>query len=35
MAQHFLLSAAARTIGIGAVARMTDMQVEETFKAIR
>ena len=35
MAQHFLLSAAARTISIGAVTRMTDLQVEETFKAIR
>jgi transposase-like protein len=35
MAQHFLLSAAARTLGIGAVTRMTDAQVETTFAAIR
>src|SRR5277367_3001557 len=35
MAQHFLLSAAARTLGIGAVTRMTDLQVEVTFAAIR
>src|ERR1700678_1428333 len=35
MAQHFLLSAAARTLGIGAVLRMTDAEVETTFKAIR
>src|SRR5271170_7570983 len=35
MAQHFLLSAAARTLGIGAVTRMTDLQVEATFAAIR
>ena len=35
MAQHFLLSAAARTLGIGAVTRMTDAQVEATFAAIR
>ena len=35
MAQHFLLSAAARTLGIGAVTRMTDEQVEATFAAIR
>jgi transposase-like protein len=35
MSQHFLLSAAARTLGIGAVTRMTDLQVETTFAAIR
>ncbi len=35
MAQHFLLSAKARTLSIGAVARMTDEAVETTFKAIR
>jgi transposase-like protein len=35
MSQHFLLSAKARTLSIGAVARMTDLQVEATFRAIR
>jgi hypothetical protein len=35
MAQHFLLSAEARTLSIGAVARMTDLQVKATFRAIR
>ena len=35
MAQHFLLSAKARTLSIGAVTRMTDLQVEATFRAIR
>jgi hypothetical protein len=35
MAQHFLLSAKARTLSIGAVTRMSDDQVEATFKAIR
>jgi transposase-like protein len=35
MAQHFLLSAAARTISLGQVLRMTDVQAEATFAAIR
>ncbi len=35
MAQHFLLSAKARTLPIAAVMRMTNLQVEATFKAIR
>ena len=35
MAQHFLLSAAARTISLCTVMRMTDTEVEMTFAAIR
>ncbi len=35
MAQHFLLSAKARTLSIGAVMRMTDEQAETMFAAIR
>jgi transposase-like protein len=35
MPQHFLLSAKARTLSVGAVARMTDDAVETMFKAIR
>lgn len=35
MSQHFLLSARARTLSIGKVARMTDSQVEGMFSAIR
>jgi len=35
MAQHFLLSAKARTLSVGAVARMTEQEVEATFKAVR
>lgn len=35
MAQHFLLSAKARTLSIGAVMRMTDDQAEAAFIAIR
>ncbi|MCW3474418.1 IS1595 family transposase [Limobrevibacterium gyesilva] len=35
MSQHFLLSAASRSLSIGQVMRMTDGQVEATFKAIR
>ncbi len=35
MAQHFLLSARARALSIGKVARMTDSQVEGMFSAIR
>ena len=35
MAQHFLLSAKARTLSIGSVMRMTDEQAETMFAAIR
>lgn len=35
MAQHFLLSAKARTLSLSAVARMTDEDAHERFKAIR
>lgn len=35
MAQHFLLSAKARTLSLAQVMRMTDAQAEDTFKAIR
>jgi transposase-like protein len=35
MAQHFLLSAAARTISLCKVMRMTDTEVETTFAVIR
>lgn len=35
MAQHFLLSARARTLSLVQVARMTDEQAFETFKALR
>jgi transposase-like protein len=35
MAQHFLLSAKARTLGIAAVTRMTDAQAEKAFADIR
>ena len=35
MAQHFLLSAKARTLSIGAVMKMTDPQAEAMFQAIR
>jgi transposase-like protein len=35
MAQHFLLSARARTLSLVAVARMTDETAFETFKALR
>ena len=35
MSQHFLLSAKARTLSIGAVMRMTDEQAETMFAAIR
>ena len=35
MAQHFLLSARARTLSIGKVQRMTETQVESTFASIR
>lgn len=35
MSQHFLLSAAARTLSLVKVMRMSDDQARETFKAIR
>lgn len=35
MAQHFLLSSAARTLSLAQVLRMTDAQAFDTFKAIR
>lgn len=35
MAQHFLLSAAARTLSLSAVARMTDNEAAATFQRIR
>ena len=35
MSQHFLLSAKARTLSLAKVMRMTDVQAEDTFKAIR
>lgn len=35
MAQHFLLSKAARTLNLSKVARMSDDEAWETFKAIR
>jgi transposase-like protein len=35
MSQHFLLSAAARTLSLAKVLRMTDDQAWDTFKAIR
>ena len=35
MAQHFLLSAAARSLSLSKVLRMTDVEAWEAFKAIR
>jgi transposase-like protein len=35
MAQHFLLSKAARTLSLASVFRMTDEEAEETFMAVR
>src|SRR5271165_194870 len=35
MAQHFLLSARARTLSLGTVLRMTDAQAEATFADLR
>src|ERR1035441_8849801 len=35
MSQHFLLSARARTLSLGAVLRMTDQEVESAFMGIR
>ena len=35
MAQHFLLSAAARTLSLAKVMRLSEEEAYETFKAIR
>lgn len=35
MSQHFLLSAAARTLSLSSVARLTDKEARATFQAIR
>ena len=35
MAQHFLLSTAARTLSLATVARMSDEEARETFKRVR
>jgi transposase-like protein len=35
MSQHFLLSARARSISLGAVARMAEQEVEATFRSVR
>lgn len=35
MSQHFLLSAAARTLSLAKVARMSDEEAHETFQKIR
>ena len=35
MAQHFLLSAKARTLSVGAVARMNEEEARAAFKALR
>src|SRR5271170_5317842 len=35
MAQHFLLSSAARSLSLAAVARMTDEEAFDAFKCIR
>ena len=35
MSQHFLLSAAARTLSLSVVARMSEDEARETFKNIR
>ncbi len=35
MAQHFLLTAAARTLSLGAILRMTDDEAQARFEAIR
>jgi len=35
MSQHFLLSAAARTLSLGKVARLSDEEARETFQRIR
>jgi hypothetical protein len=35
MSQHFLLSAAARTLSLSRIMRMTDDEARDTFKRIR
>src|SRR4051794_40454628 len=35
MAQHFLLSSAAKTLTLAQVMRMTDAEAETTFRAVR
>jgi hypothetical protein len=35
MAQHFLLSRSAKTLSLGGVFKMTDAEVETTFRAVR
>ena len=35
MAQHFLLSPAARSLSLATVARMSDEEAEQTFMAVR
>jgi len=35
MAQHFLLTAAARTLSLASVARMSDEQAYDAFRQIR
>jgi hypothetical protein len=35
MSQHFLLSAAARTLSLSGIFRMTDDEARDTFKRIR
>ena len=35
MSQHFLLSASARTLSLGAVLRMTDIEAETVFRSVR
>src|SRR4051812_33547444 len=35
MSQHFLLSPAAKTLSLASVCRMSDQEVEETFKRVR
>jgi hypothetical protein len=35
MSQHFLLSAAARTLSLAQIMRMTDNEARDTFKRVR
>jgi hypothetical protein len=35
MSQHFLLSAKARTLSLGAALRMTDQEAETAFRSLR
>ena len=35
MAQHFLLSKAAKTLSLATVFRMTDAEAETSFRAVR